>query len=898
MSNSKKTKAELHTESESLKARIRKLEKKEREMLRTIEALSLGEERYRVVFEQAADAIVLIDAETGAILEFNQKAHEQLGYTREEFRKIEVANIEALESAKDFQAHVDKIKEIGADTFETKHKTKSGEIRDVLVNCRVVSVGDKKFFQSIWIDITGRKRAVEALKASEERYRTLIEQAQEVIYTLEPGTGTITSVNSYVETMLGYRQKDFQNKMHFLDMVHPDDRERVRNRMHAVIMGEPRQQDYPFRVRKADNTYIDVESNGTVVRDSSNNPYMFIGLIRDVTERRKMEESLRLSEKRYQAMLDSSHDMISVMDASGKIVYANRAWLKNSLYTIDEVNEIGIFQTMHPEGRSGARKTFEELKDGKIARNFEFRVIGKDRNIKWRQANVDPVYWPGLGKAYLNIIRDISERKHAEEQLQESEERYRTLVENMPDRVLLLDNEGKILYINVVTDFASKDEVIGRQATSFMQPESTKIYAEALKRTVKKKVISELEIVSVFDRHYRVRLISVGDHVMSVGTDITDRKHAQEMLRESDERYRTLFEESHDAIFVTTLEGKIVDMNPAGVKLFGYSSREELLGTDIPRDSYWNPDDRKALQREIAKQGFVADYELNLKNNAGERLIVLVTANAVRDEEGNIVMYRGIMHDITKRRQLQSQLQRASRLAAIGELAAGVAHEVNNPIAAIDVHTGLVREILDDEKEELPQSLRDSLESYLHIVEEQVQRCQSVTGQLLSFVRVPRQNQDAVDVNELLKRTLKLTASLSEKHPQLEMILAEKLPPLHCDPHQLQQVFINLFNNAVKAIQSGDEIAVSTHLTDDGAIGIEIRDSGCGMPLEIQERIFDPFFTGGSEVEGTGLGLSISHYIVKQLDGRIEVKSSPGQGSTFTVILPVVDGMMGGPPRD
>jgi len=239
---------------------------------------------------------------------------------------------------------------------------------------------------------------------------------------------------------------------------------------------------------------------------------------------------------------------------------------------------------------------------------------------------------------------------------------------------------------------------------------------------------------------------------------------------------------------------------------------------------------------------------------------------------------------LTEQNRLRSQLEQSSKLAAIGELAAGVAHEINNPIATLDVQTGLMRDILDDEREKIEVPLFKQIEEYLDIVDDQVRRCQSVTGNLLSFGLTQKSSVESIELNRLLEKTVNLITSLSDKKPAIKLELDECLPRFRGDPNRLEQVFVNLLSNAVKAIRSEGSITVATYLDPNENIRIEFEDTGPGIPSETQARIFDPFFTTDS-ARGTGLGLSISYFIIKEMNGSIEVESSPGKGATFIITL-------------
>ena len=194
--------------------------------------------------------------------------------------------------------------------------------------------------------------------------------------------------------------------------------------------------------------------------------------------------------------------------------------------------------------------------------------------------------------------------------------------------------------------------------------------------------------------------------------------------------------------------------------------------------------------------------------------------------------------------------------------------------------------MLEDKGPGIDRAVNGQIEKYLCTVEEQVQRCQTVTESLLSFARMPAIEHENFQINELLTKTVKLIMNLADRELKLKMNLDDRLPLFHGDANRLQQVFVNLLSNAIKAIDEKGSIIVATRLGDGGQIQIEFRDSGRGIAPEIKDRVFDPFFTTRPPGGGTGLGLSTSHYIIKDMNGKISVESNPGEGSAFTITLP------------
>src|SRR4030043_2014360 len=300
---------------------------------------------------------------------------------------------------------------------------------------------------------------------------------------------------------------------------------------------------------------------------------------------------------------------------------------------------------------------------------------------------------------YDGLIEDITERKHAEEALRGSEEKFRAISNTAVDAILVMDNEGKILYWNPTAERMfgyAREEAIGKELHLFLAPER---YHDAYKKGFSKfRETGQGPAIGNMSEFFAVRkdgtefpievstsAIQVKGQWHSIGIvgDITQRKIAEKALQESEQNYRSLFEESKDVVYISTPEGKFLDINPAGVELFGYSSKEEILQIDITRDLYANPGDREYFQQILAKQGYAKDYEVVFKRKDGEQLIVLLTTTAVHGENGNTIAYRGIIKDITKWKRLEQQFLQAQKMEAIGQLAGGVAHDFNNILTAI-----------------------------------------------------------------------------------------------------------------------------------------------------------------------------------------------------------------------
>ena len=369
--------------------------------------------------------------------------------------------------------------------------------------------------------------------------------------------------------------------------------------------------------------------------------------------------------------------------------------------------------------------------------------------------------------------------------------------------------------------------------------------------------------------------------------EIAERKRAEEALRESEERYRTLFEESRDTIYITARDGEFIDINQSGLDLFGYT-REEMIGLDV-REIYVDPDDRYRFQQEIEQKGSVRDYEVKFCKKDGTEMDCLLSSTVRRATDGRILGYQGIIRDITERKRLEAQFQQAQKLEAIGTLAGGIAHDFNNLLMGIQGNLSLI--LLDID------STHPHYER-LKNIEKQVQSGARLTSHLLGYARKGRYELKPIDLNQLVEETSE-TFGRTNKGITIHQKLAKDLFPIEADLGQIEQVLLNLYVNAADAMHgSGDLILKTMNTTHKDMkrklydpkpgnyVLLTVTDTGIGMDRETMDRIFDPFFTTKEMGRGTGLGLASAYGIIKGHGGYIDVGSTKGRGTTFSIYLP------------
>ncbi len=385
------------------------------------------------------------------------------------------------------------------------------------------------------------------------------------------------------------------------------------------------------------------------------------------------------------------------------------------------------------------------------------------------------------------------------------------------------------------------------------------------------RIVLNLKMIPLLDQKSQVSGIVV------LHEDVTD-------IERIEIRYRNLFETAQDGICLTDLNGKVLSANQKMLKVLE-ADWENLKGQSLLR--FLPPDKRtrlKEIMDQVNRKQEVEPYELEIIGASGKKTPVEISISAVGYDE-RIFGLHIISRDLTQRKKMEQQMIRASKMAAVGELASGVAHEINNPLASI---AGYAEDLLDlfQEKQKISaEDIKEFTEDLTTIID-QTHRCKEITQNLLDFARSGNFELIYTNINHLLEKTL-LLFEPEAKFGKVQIIrkLSSEMPITETDPSQLQQVFLNLLNNAMDALEPGGTIRVVSDQTD-GFISIKFQDDGIGIPEQNLKRIFDPFFTTKPPGSGTGLGLSICFRIMEKLNGKLTVESQKNEGSTFTMTIP------------
>jgi len=504
-------------------------------------------------------------------------------------------------------------------------------------------------------------------------------------------------------------------------------------------------------------------------------------------------------------------------------------------------------------------------------------------------------------RLYNESQHEVMERKQAEETLQESQEALRKTFESVADGISVINLKGIITEVNQRTvemhGFSSREELLGKSVLELVAPCDRERIAKNMRRALKQGALRGVEYTllrtdsSEFPGELGTSVLkdasgNLVGHV-TIARDITKRKQAEAALKLQQAYFQQLFDNSPDAIVMLDNTDRVVQINKGFETLFGYQAEEikDLFFNElvIPEDCV---EEAAALSR-TALDGKAARIETVRKCKDGSLIDVSALGYPIHFDNKTVGVYV-IYSDITERKQaeerekeLQRELYLSSRLAAIGELAAGVAHQLNNPLTGVlGFSQRLLRKTTD------PETIQDMKRIYT-----EAERAAKIVQNLLTFARRRQPKKEYSDLNNIAQSALELRA-YELKASNIEVItnLAPNLPKIILDFHQIQEVFLNLILNAEQAMteaNSGGKLAIKTE-ENKKYVRTTFTDGGPGISAEHLDKIFDPFFTTKGEKGGTGLGLSVCHGIITEHGGRIYAKSKPGKGTTFFVELPII----------
>ncbi len=785
-------------------------------------SLNEAEIKYRTLFEQSPYGILTIDMK-GRFLDFNEAAHRDLGYTREEFAKLSIADIDPVESAEEIEAHIQRILKEGAAEFDVIHKSKHGERRHVHAIIKTITLSGATVLQAIWRDITGRKKREEALRKSEERFRLAVIGATDGLWDWDMKTKEIYYSPRW-KSMLGYADQELENERStFERLLHPDDRASYNAFLQDFLEGFAGKFEIEFRLRHKDGSYRDILSRAFLVHDEDGSPSRLVGTHVDVTERKRIEEHLREEAERNRVLLE---------------IYENAAHLTES-----ELHERALTQAIRiTDSEIGFFHALSDDQETVFLTTWDRGTLGACKVPALRHYPVSKAgNWVDCVRQRRPVLYNDYQTSPNRKGLPEGHvplRRFMSIPVMEGDKVLFILGVG-----NKPSDYEERDMV-----------QLHIVANELYKITMKRRTEEALRRSEEFIRN----ILDTVDE----GFIVVDRDRR---ILAANRAYRAW-------------------NNETGA---GFAGENSIVGRHCYEVSHkkGRPCDEEGEDCAVKRVFETGEPQVAMHKHEdakGNVLYVETKAFPLRDAEGRVVSAIETIHNITERHLLEEQQLKSQKLEAIGTLAGGIAHDFRNLLQGVFGYISLAKMDMDDKGKALADigQAEKALNMSINLTNQLLTFSKGgkpakkrlgilpVVQSAVKFALSGSRSYDRLTYDEDVWPVEADEGQIAQVVQNLVLNASEAMP-------DGGPVDISVSN-----VRAGERGAGG----EGKFISIVIEDAGVGIPKQCLSRIFDPYFT--TKQKGSGLGLATSYSIIKNHGGMIDVMSEEGKGSTFSIYLP------------
>ncbi len=930
------------------------LEAKVADNKRTMQALSDSEAQFSSLFEAILDGICMADAHTRRFRMANSAICRMLGYSLDEFLNLTVDDIHPRKDLPNVARQFDRqLKgEINLARLPVKRKDGTvfqaditatpatvdgqlcitGVVRDVTERIRaddeihelnrtlqkkvrqLLEAKDelvrKELNLQLVKELAERKAAEQELHSANEQLSVLLDSLPIAVYRCAAGGDyAVAYMSQNAVSFTGYTARNFMEQPDlWFSHIHPDDVPRISGEMELLM--EKGRHVIEYRWRKADGNYLWLRDSLRLVRFEDGTPNYLVGMWQDITEDTLAAEALRKANddlSLFRKLLDNSSDAIEVIDpVTLRFLDVNETACRELGYSREELLTMSVQDIDPAMDTDTLLMVNEQFEESGFAR-FETTHRRKDGAIFPVEVNMRTVT---LEKTYrLGIVRDITKRKQTTQALEESEYRFRAILDATIDGILVVDAQSQA----IVMGNRAICDMLGYELEELMHLGIADITAAAalpeVQRQFERQAKGEISVApeiplqrkdgSVFfaDVSGGAPMLLAGKYLMvGVVHDITERKLAEQTATDERNFSNTLIASQPDIFYVLDPTGRFIRWNDKLRDMLGYSDSQIAAANAL--DIIHEADRPSVSQKtqETFEQGTSTNVA-RLITKTGIRDFIL-TATRVDTEKGAYAV--GVGTDITERKQAEEQIRklndeleekvrartqqlldaqdelvRKEKLALLGQVAGSVGHELRNPLGVMNNAVYFLQTVLTDADA--------TTREYLEIIKVEIAEVDRIVADLLDSVRTRPPHPAVVGVGELLDQTLR--QNLVPAAMTVTLGIPAILPPVSVDAMQIQQVFRNLISNGLEAMTEGGTLTIgAVENSRDGTVSVSVRDSGSGMPPEVQAKLFQPLFT--TKARGIGLGLVVAKNLTQSNGGTITVESAVGRGTTFTVVLP------------
>jgi PAS domain S-box-containing protein len=878
--------------------------------------LSKSERKFSSIFHMNLDPIAITYTATGKMVDVNEAFVCWTGYSREEIIGFSSKDLHLWVNPEDREKMINALTEsVAIHGEEILMRRKNGDVRNMLFSARYIDIDQERYLLTLAHDITDRKQAEESLRESEDKFRHLFESAGDSIFLLD--NDVFIDCNPRALEMFGCTREQIigQPPSRFSPEIQPDgtfSKEQAIANNQAVLKGQPRY--FEWKHCRHDGTFFYAAISLTAFLDRGK-PYI-LAICRDITENKRVLEALHESEEKYRTLFENAGEAIVVVQ-DDKAVFLNPMMATLTGCSNTELSSRPFVNFIHADDREIVMDNrIRRLNGENVPSRYSFRLLHKNDGFRWVDLNVVKINWKGK-PATLNFMIDITERKLSEEKAKESHALLRIAGEkaklggwsvNLEENHVIWSDE-----VAVIHEMPVGYSPLVEQGISFYAPQwqarMKKVFADCTQKGI--PYDEEMEIITAGGRSVWVRTIgeSVKDDtgkiikVHGAFQDITDRKQIELELRASESNYRNSFNDSPLGVRISTIEGETIYANKAILDIYGYNSVEELKKKSIKErytpESYaeWLMRKEKRLQGAFGP----SEYEISIVRKNGEIRHLQAFRNEIFWD--GAVRFQIYYNDITERkraeeekRKLEERLNRVEKMEALGQLAGGVAHDLNNVLGVLSGYAELLLM-------EIPEGQR--ARNHAEKIMQSTEKGAAIVQDLLTLARRGVTTSEVVDLNDVVSDFFKTPVfeNIQGYHPHVNFKIGrqEALLKIKGSPIHLEKTLMNLVLNAAEAIPGKGEVTIRTEnrylekaimgydeVKEGDYVVLTVSDTGTGILAENREKIFEPFYTKKTMGRsGTGLGLAIVWGTVKDHKGYIDVQTEDGQGTTFTLYFPV-----------
>ncbi|WP_456275777.1 PAS domain S-box protein [Bacillus sp. AK128] len=806
--------------------------------------------QYEIMFEQSLDAIVLFKNEK-FFYEVNKAACQLFECSKDELTTRELTRFLLLESEESHNSQMSLLKREGELKGDFTIRLANGKVKYIEFSARKNAIQDV----DIWImrDVSAKKNLEKQRNLSKQLFMDVYNRAVDGIVIFDRQGKFINSNQSFMNSF--ELSKEALQDSNLYEFVENEYLYKLEKLWSILDEKDRAQGELPVILKNGTRKIFEFTTTANIFDN------FYMSIMRDVTEKKLMERRLQKSELRFREIFDTALDAIVIWDQAGRVIRANNSASKTFEMPLELLSKHHIYDFVNKQSVEFIKMNKELLETGKVRAELDFFMInGQVKRLEFTSR------YRVLDGYNMTIFRNVSETRLMEKGLREKEQKFRKIFEGSIEGIVLADENLSIIDVNSSASKILKmdrEQLLSKTINQVIPFTSPKLFNDQNGG----EGYSELPL-TLDNGEERIIELAIKREVipglsMVIFRDVTERKNIERNLIESEHKFRQLYDNSLNGFIILRDDGNIVDMNPEAKRIF-------MISEELP--SSFNKFQELTIKGGLDKgkwRDLLSQSQLHGHFVLEERIIeYTLSKNIYKDH------HLAILHDVTERKAMEEKLRKSDTLNVVGELAAGIAHEIRNPMTALKGFIHL-----------LQGSVKEDFSMYFDVITSELKRIETIITEFLILSKPQAINYQQHNLLKIVSETLDLlTPQAVLENIQFQLDVIEQIPDIYCEPNQLKQVFINILKNGLEVMSEGGLIHVTLTRVQGEMVRLSFTDQGTGIPADKLKRLGEPFYT--TKERGTGLGLMVSYKIIAEHNGRIEVESIEGEGTTFHLYLP------------